>query len=232
MSSTVIATVLPFFFAEPSPVTPLPVSSRGALQELENSREASEDNGLRVSREKIEYLRCDFGNVVIAHNEEANICIRDKILQHKESFRYLGSMIHKSGRIDKDVSHRIKVCWPITKALFNRMEVVKLRVIRWTCGKTILDMIPNGVYRTELEVKTIINKTREGRLRWFRHVRRRPESAPVRRVEALVVDGSRRRGRSKLRWKDIVKNDMNELLLSEDMTSDRNKWMARIRLGG
>ncbi|GKD02687.1 hypothetical protein Tco_1177661 [Tanacetum coccineum] len=64
----------------------------------------------------------------------------------------------------------------------------------------VLDMIPNGVYRAELEVETIINKMREGRLRWLGHVRRRPQSAPVRRVKVVVVDGSRRRGRPKIRW--------------------------------
>ncbi|GJR46764.1 transport protein Sec24-like CEF [Tanacetum coccineum] len=176
-------------------------------------------------------------------------------------------MLHKSGRIDEDVSSRIKAawmkwraatgvlcdrnvplklkgkfyrvairpamlygseCWPITKALANRVEVAELRMLRWTCGKTLRDMIPNGVYRAQLEVETIINKMREGRLRWFGHVRRRSQSAPVRRVEDLVVDGLRRRGRPKLRWEDRVKQDMKELLLSEDMTSDRIAWRARI----
>ncbi|GKB21261.1 hypothetical protein Tco_0855184 [Tanacetum coccineum] len=155
-------------------------------------------------------------------------------------------MLHKSGRIDEDIAHRIKVAWlkwraatrvicdrnPITKALANRMEVAELRMIRWTCGKTILDMIPNGVYRAELEVETIINKMREGRLRWFGHVRGRPQSAPVRRVEALVVDDMKKMGRPKLRWKDRVKLDMKDLLLSKDMTSDRNEWRARTSLGG
>ncbi|GKA98950.1 hypothetical protein Tco_0826887, partial [Tanacetum coccineum] len=123
-------------------------------------------------------------------------------------------------------------CWPITKALANRMEVAELRILRWTCGKIMLDKIPNGVYRVELEVESIINKMREGRLRRFGHVKRRPQSAPVRRVEPLVVDRLRRRGRLKLRLEDIVKLDMKELLLSEDMTSNRNEWRARIRLGG
>ncbi|GKA98392.1 ataxia telangiectasia mutated family protein [Tanacetum coccineum] len=212
-------------------------------------------------------LVSESAKVEIVHNEEVDIHIGDKILQPKESFRYLGSMIHKSRRIDEDVSHRIKTawlkwraatevlcdrniplklkgkfyrveirpfmlygseCWPITKALANRMEVAELRMLRWTCGKTMLDMIPNGVYRAELEVETIINKMREGRLRWFGHVRRRPQSAPVRRVEALVVDCVRRRGRPKLRWEDRVKHDLKELILSEDMTSDRNEWRARI----
>ncbi|GKC24387.1 retrovirus-related pol polyprotein LINE-1 [Tanacetum coccineum] len=245
--------------------------AKGLNNRLENWREALEDNGLRVSREKTEYLICDFDKVEITYNEEVDIRIGDKILQPKESFRYLGSMIHKSGRIDEDVSHRIKTawlkwraatrvlcdrnihlklkgkfyrvairppmlygseCWPITKALANRMEVAELRMLMWTCGKTMLDMIQNGVYRAELEVETIINKMKEGRLRWFGHVRRRPQSTPVRRVEALVVDGVRRRGRPKLRWEDRVKHDLKELLLSEDMTSDRNEWRARISLRG
>ncbi|GJZ51585.1 retrovirus-related pol polyprotein LINE-1 [Tanacetum coccineum] len=173
-------------------------STEGLNNRLENWREALEDNGLRVS---MEYLRCDFSNIEIAYNEEVDICIGDKILQPKEFFRYLRSMMHKSGRIDEDVSH-------------------------------MLDMIPNLVYRAELEVETIINKIREGRLRWFGHVRIRPQSAPIKIVEGLVVDGLRRRGRLKLRWEDKVKLDIKELLLSEDMTYDRNEWRDRIRLGG
>nr|GEU65796.1 retrovirus-related Pol polyprotein LINE-1 [Tanacetum cinerariifolium] len=55
---------------------------------------------------------------------------------------------------------------------------------------------------------------------------RRPQSSPVRRVEALVVDGLRRRGRPKLRWEDRVKHDMKELLLFEDMTFDRNELVC------
>nr|GEV27140.1 hypothetical protein [Tanacetum cinerariifolium] len=93
--------------------------------------------------------------------------------------------------IDKGASRRyIKVI---------RMEVAELRMLRWACGKTMLDMISNGVYIVELKVESIINKMMEGRLRWFGHVKRRPQSAPVRRVEALVVDGLRRMRRPKLR---------------------------------
>nr|GEW05494.1 hypothetical protein [Tanacetum cinerariifolium] len=200
-----------------------------------------------LSREIQEDIPC---NGEITNNEKVDVCIGDKILQPKESFRYIRSMLHKSGRIEEDVSNQIKAawmkwraaagvlcdkkiplklkgkfyrvairpamlygseCWPITKALANRVELAKLRMLIWTCGKTLLDMIPNEVYRA-----------------------RRPQSASVRRVEVLVVDGLRRRGRPKLRWEDRVKHDMKELLLSEDMTSDRNeleRW-ARVRLEG
>ncbi|GKA74047.1 hypothetical protein Tco_0780349 [Tanacetum coccineum] len=96
----------------------------------------------------------------------------------------------------------------------------------------MVDMIPNGVFRAGLDVDSIIDKMREGRLRWFGHVKRRPQNAPVRRVEAMLVEGSRRRGRPKLRWEDRLKQDMMELLLSVDMTSDRNGWRDRIRISG
>ncbi|GKB09499.1 type I inositol polyphosphate 5-phosphatase 13 isoform X1 [Tanacetum coccineum] len=116
-------------------------STEGLYIRLENWREALEDNGLRVSREKTEYLRCDFGNGEIAYNEEVDVCIEDKILQPRESFRYLGSMLHKSGRIDEDG---------------GSSEIKNAKVVLW----------------------------------------RRPQSSPVMRVEALVVDGLRRRGKS------------------------------------
>nr|GEW89257.1 putative cytochrome P450 [Tanacetum cinerariifolium] len=93
-------------------------------------------------------------------------------------------------------------------------------------------MIYNGVYRVKIEIETIINKMREGRLRWFEHVRRRLEPALVRRVETLVVDGLRRMSRPKLRLEDRLKHDLKKILLSEDMISDRNEWMVRIKLGG
>ncbi|GJZ32301.1 retrovirus-related pol polyprotein LINE-1 [Tanacetum coccineum] len=151
---------------------------------LERWRKALEDNGLRVSREKTEYLRCDFIRHKVIH-QEVDIHIGDQILQPKESFRYLGSVIHRSGRIYDDVAHRIRVairpamlygseCWPIMKAQTTRVEVAELRMLRWICGKTMIDMIPNGVFRAELDVDSIVDKMREGRLRWFGHVKRRP----------------------------------------------------------
>ncbi|GJX95815.1 retrovirus-related pol polyprotein LINE-1, partial [Tanacetum coccineum] len=123
-------------------------------------------------------------------------------------------------------------CWPITKAQPNRVQVAEFRMRRWTCGKTMVEMIPNGIFRAEFDVDSIIDKMREGRLRWFGHVKRRPQTAPVRRAEALLIDGSKRRGRPKLRWEDRLKQDMKELLLSKDMTSDRNAWRDRIRNNG
>ncbi|GKF75958.1 retrovirus-related pol polyprotein LINE-1 [Tanacetum coccineum] len=64
---------------------------------LEQWREMLENKELRVSREKTEYIRCDFNRNENNENKEAVIRIGEHILEPKESFRYLGSVIHKSG---------------------------------------------------------------------------------------------------------------------------------------
>ncbi|XP_071713008.1 uncharacterized protein [Rutidosis leptorrhynchoides] len=76
---------------------------------LEQWREALEQNGLRISRQKTEYLRCDFIRTEDEQNVRESISIGDQILHPQESFRYLCSVLHKSGRIDEDATHRIKV---------------------------------------------------------------------------------------------------------------------------
>ncbi|GJZ49448.1 hypothetical protein Tco_0603638 [Tanacetum coccineum] len=147
-------------------------------------------------------------------NEEVEIRIGDHILRPMESFRYLGYVIHKSGRIEDDGGDSTGYVVRVRVLAVNRMEVAEMRMLMWTCGRTILDMIPNGAFRRNHQVTTVVNKMREGRLRWFGHVKRRPHATPVRRVESITVEGLRRRGRPKLRWEDKLKTDLKELPMS------------------
>ncbi|XP_071688096.1 uncharacterized protein [Rutidosis leptorrhynchoides] len=98
---------------------------------LEQWRVALEGNGLQISRQNTEYLRCDFYRNTDEQDDGVNIYIRDQILHPQTSFRYLGSMLHKSRRIDEDVSHRIKVGWlkwrAATGALCDRKIPLKLK---------------------------------------------------------------------------------------------------------
>lgn len=52
-------------------------------------------------------------------------------------------------------------CLQMMKVQANMMKVVKMRMLRWTCGRTLLDMILNKVLRAELEVASITNNIRE-----------------------------------------------------------------------
>ena len=79
---------------------------------------------------------------------------------------------------------------------------------------------------------SINEKLREGRLRWFGHVRRRQLNATLRRVETIIVDDKRGRGRPRRKWIDSVMMDLKELDISEDMTSDRRVWRHKIIVVG
>ncbi|XP_071729029.1 uncharacterized protein [Rutidosis leptorrhynchoides] len=98
---------------------------------LEQWRVALEGNGLQISRQKMEYLRCDFDRNDDEQEDGVNISIGDQILHPRTSFRYLASMLHKSGRVDEDVSHRIKVGWmkwrAATGVLCDRKIPLKLK---------------------------------------------------------------------------------------------------------
>nr|XP_016443149.1 PREDICTED: uncharacterized protein LOC107768531 [Nicotiana tabacum] len=65
------------------------------------------------------------------------------------------------------------------------------------------------------------DKTREERLRWFGNIKRRNIEAPIRRCEWLAAVGSRRgRGRPMKSWGEVIRWDMAQLELTEEMALD------------
>ncbi|KAI3685929.1 hypothetical protein L1987_79598 [Smallanthus sonchifolius] len=123
-------------------------------------------------------------------------------------------------------------CWAIKKTQAQKMDVAEMRMLRWMCGHTRKDRIRNEVVRKRLGVTCISDKIREGRLRWFGHVKRRQSTDPVRTVKTLVVEGKRSRGRPKLTWDERIRLDLLDLHLSKDMINDRISWRRRIRVLG
>ncbi|PHT70232.1 Reticulon-like protein B4 [Capsicum annuum] len=102
------------------------------------------------------------------------------------------------------------------------MKVAEMRMLRWMCGLTRRDRARNETIREKVGVTSVECKMREARLRWFGHVKRRGMDAPVRRCERLALDGFRRgRGRPKKYWGEVIRRDMEQLQLTEDMTLDR-----------
>ena len=55
--------------------------------------------------------------------------------------------------------------------------------------------IRNQEFRDKLGVAPISGTMRENRLRWFKHLQRKTFHTPVRRVENIIVEGKRGRGR-------------------------------------
>jgi hypothetical protein len=83
-------------------------SRTGVDQKLELWRRILEVKVFRLSRSKIEYMKCDFSATT---QEEGDVRLDGPVVPKKDTFCYLGSMLQKNGNIDEDVSHRIKAGW-------------------------------------------------------------------------------------------------------------------------
>lgn len=68
-------------------------------------------------------------------------------------------------------------------------------MIRCMNGLTLKDRFRNERIRGNLKISPLDNKIRETRLRWFGNISRKPNTTPVHRVERLLIEGIRRRGR-------------------------------------
>ena len=95
-------------------------------------------------------------------------------------------------------------------------------MLRWICGNTIMDRIKSKEFREKLGVAPLSEKLRGNRLRWFGHVQRKNFDSPIRRIESIIVESKRNRGRPKKTWVEQIKDNLSELRLSEDLTRDRN----------
>lgn len=67
---------------------------------------------------------------------------------------------------------------------------------------------------------------RETRLRWFRHVHRKPLDAAVRSVEnrEFLTQIKRGKGRHRNNWQETIKKGMLYFNLIENMCLDRTEW--------
>ena len=110
------------------------------------------------------------------------------------------------------------------------MEVTEMRMLRWMCGNTMIDTIKNQEFGEKLGVAPLSTKMRENRSRWFGHVQRKTHDAPVRRIECIIVEGKKSRGRPRRTYEEQIKSDMHELHLSKDLTRDRGSWQRLIHV--
>jgi hypothetical protein len=77
-------------------------------QKLELWRQTLESKGFRLSRTKIEYMRCLFSG---KNSDNEDVSLDGRVVPINDTFRYLGSMLQSDGEIDENVSHRIRAGW-------------------------------------------------------------------------------------------------------------------------
>jgi hypothetical protein len=77
----------------------------------------------------------------------------------------------------------------------------------------------------------IVTYIKINRLRWAGHAIRLEEQSPTGRVLTAVVEGSRQRGRPKLRWEDGVMDDARKMGERNwrNAARNRNSWQKLLR---
>ena len=113
------------------------------------------------------------------------------------------------------------------------MHTTEMRNMRWARRKTRLDHVRNVDIWKEAHMYPMAEFLREKRLRWFGHVQSRAIDDATRKdiADEMTVDGKRNRGRPKLRWQDLVKDDMARNQMTTEMTEDRIHWHVMKRAG-
>ena len=116
----------------------------------------------------------------------------------------------------------------MTKKIADRIQACDRRMLRYMAGVTLADRVTSEEVANRCGVKPVLTVVREGRLRWFGHVKRREGEGLLGEVMNLEVPGVRPRGRPKKQWKDNVKEDLREMNLTEADAMDRSCWRAAI----
>ena len=120
--------------------------------------------------------------------------------------------------------------WTLRRREEKCLERTKMRMLRWIIGLTLRDKKRNDDICRILRVACVLDKVREARLRWFGHVQRREEEDCVRRILEADVRGQRSSGRQRKRWIDVVKYNMEDLLVDLKDEENRAEWRRRTRV--
>ena len=159
-----------------------------------------EDYGLKVSREKMEYLKMQAG-----HRDEGEIELRGVKLKRVSEFKYLGSTLQEDGGASREVERRIAARWHAWRNMSGIL--CDKRVPLYIKGK-IYKVVgrPALLYGTEaLQITKCQEKkanTDEMRmLRWMRGMTRkdRVENETVRK-ELGIEKVSEKMREKRLRW--------------------------------
>ncbi|KAF3654976.1 Tropinone reductase -like protein [Capsicum annuum] len=223
-------------------------SRRGVNDKLEVWRQTLETKGFKLSRTKTEYLECKFSDrrqedeVVVKLESQGNGEI-DEDASHRIGAGWLKWRLASGIFCDKKVPPKLKgkfyrvvvrpamlygaECWPVKNSHVQKLKVAEIRMLHWICGITRAYRVRNETIWDKVGVASVEDKIQEVRLRWFGNVMRRGMDASVRRCERLALDGFKRgRGRPKKYWREVIRHDMEQLRLTEDITLDRKEVMG------
>ena len=111
----------------------------------------------------------------------------------------------------------------------RKLNTTEMRMLRMTLGVTLKDRLRNEDDRRRTTVTTSVITIVEGsKLRWYGHLLTKDEEEVVRQVWEEPIKGKRSRGRQLKRWKDGLRERLEELGFKEQDGQDRQKWRRGI----
>ena len=119
--------------------------------------------------------------------------------------------------------------WAVTTEDCNRLVRNDNAMLRWICSSRLSERIPTAHLREMLGIPPLEDLLRQGRLRWYGHVRRLSENNWQKKILSHEVEG-KYLGRPKKRWLDNIRADMKSINVTDDLTDDRVAWRAAISL--
>jgi hypothetical protein len=145
----------------------------------------------------------------------ANKCFYGLKRQFRSQFLSIKNKVKLYKTLMKPVLAYGAETWALSKSDENILKVFERKILRTIFGPTNEKGEWRIKYNNELYTLykecDIVTYIKINRLRWAGHVIRLEEQNPARRVLVAVVEGRRKRGRPKLRWKDGVKEDARKL---------------------
>ena len=126
--------------------------------------------------------------------------------------------------------------WTSYAAQERRLNTFHLRCLWRILGIKWQDRIPNTDVLEQAGLPTIFTLLSQRRLRWLGHVRRMEDGRiPKDLLYGELSEGSRPRGRPRLRFKDTCKRDLRSARIEtqswEDLAESRDRWRAAVHSG-
>ena len=119
--------------------------------------------------------------------------------------------------------------WPVTTEDVTHLVRCDNAMIRWICGVKLSQHIPTDVLRKRMGIMNIEENVRWGRLRFYGHLCRQEDNTWPKKIFSIIVEGKYPCGRPKMRWMDVIRNDLKKKGIKEDLAWSRDAWRRAIK---
>ena len=196
-----------------------------------NLIEVNQEEKVKLGNNEVEIVKefCYLGDILETEGGvEAAVTARVRAWWRK--FKEISGMLY-----GRDVSMKIKgqlykayvrsviyygaEYWALRNEEVTRLRMVEMQMIRMMCSKTLKDKWKSQELRARVRVDDIKGFLRSHRLRWAGHVERAGEGM-LKQLREMKVEGTRKKGRPKLTWEELVRKDMREVGLNIEMAED------------